>query len=438
MSDMNNLSVNPVKSSPAIGAAYCVQGIKKAMAFFHAPPGCTFLSKVLLTQHFMEPVGIAGSDTKEIATIFGSSEEIKVKIKSIVEKQSPDLIYIITSTTAEIRGVDIQLTLKELSTEIPNIPVIAVYAPDFSGSFSDGFSRVVSETLDYFHSHPDTIQRKLDESNHKQITVLPAPFMSATDISELEDIILSFGLSVKFLPDLSRSMDGSRASHSSMAHDGTTIEDIKSIRFSDAVITFSDSMNSAGKKLAENLQCPHYHISHIYGIKATDKLFQYLIEITKSQEVINKWKLQRARLQDLMVDVHLRVSQKKAAIALDYDQVASFYSFLSEMGMDTRMALSSVAGPSTDIKTGTLFDIEKSLETGNHYDLLITNSHGKEICHQYNIPHLRAGFPIYDRYGALLETRVGYNGGINMIKEITNLIVNKEETEIKYESSVCV
>ncbi len=50
--------INPLKHSPAIGAAMALQGIDRALPLIHGAQGCTFLGKVLLTKHFREPIAL--------------------------------------------------------------------------------------------------------------------------------------------------------------------------------------------------------------------------------------------------------------------------------------------------------------------------------------------------------------------------------------------
>lgn len=435
---MSSVVINSTKTSPSIGAAYAIQGIYKAMPFYHAPPGCTFLSKVLLTQHFMEPVAISGSDTKEIATIFGSSEEVIGKIEKIVNKNKPEIIFILTSSVAEVRGEDIQITVNELKEKFPGFPFVHVVTPDFSGGFADGFSRVVLTVLQEFLPHD--IQEETGYPNLKfsQATVLPAPFMTPADISHIEEILNSFGISSVVLPDISRSMDGSRSQYGAMAHDGFSMKEIERVYASGLILSFSDVMTQAGDWLKNKTGAEHIALPEVYGVKATDRLFHSLIDYIqlyiqlrpeKSHTVAERWKRGRSRLLDLLVDIHSRVGEKKAGIALDDSQSSSFISMLLEMGLEIKKAVApngtGLLKNGVEVQTGTLYDIEESLEKGEPYDLLISNSHGKELSQKYSLPLIRAGFPVYDSYGANLELRVGYEGAIHLAKEIANKIIEK-------------
>jgi len=415
---MDYQMINPVKTSPAIGAAFAIQGIKKAMPLYHAPPGCTFLSKVLLTQHFREPVAIMGSDTKEISTVFGSSEELKKKAEAIIEKNKPDLIYIISSTTAEIRGEETSSLVTELELAHPSLKICHIDGADYSGGFAEGFARVVLSTLQYF-------AKKAEKSNKKKmehVTVLPAPFMTVGDITLLKEILISSGLTPLVLPDLSRSMDGSRSKYSAMAHDGTEMEEIENIFNSSMILSFSKDLAAAGEWLSQATGAEHHNIETVYGMKATDQIFSIILGHTRSDKVFEKWNTERLRLKDLMVDTHLHLGGKKCAIALEQHHTRSFTGILEEVGVEF-----AAYGPVSDKKSntitpGSLYNIENELMHGTKYDLLISNSHGKALSDSFSIPLVRAGFPVYDHYGANLETRIGYQGAINLIREIANIV----------------
>jgi nitrogenase molybdenum-iron protein beta chain len=62
-------------------------------------------------------------------------------------------------------------------------------------------------------------------------------------------------------------------------------------------------------------------------------------------------------------------------------------------------------------------------------DLLLGSSYGKQIARAADIPFVRAGFPVLDRYAGPLLPIVGYNGGIRLIERITNALMDRYDRD---------
>jgi nitrogenase molybdenum-iron protein alpha/beta subunit len=73
------------------------------------------------------------------------------------------------------------------------------------------------------------------------------------------------------------------------------------------------------------------------------------------------------------------------------------------------------------VVVGDLEDLEFLAREGRA-DLIVTNSHGAEIARRQGTALLRAGFPIYDSYGAHTVARVGYTGTRQLLFETANLL----------------
>jgi nitrogenase molybdenum-iron protein NifN len=77
--------------------------------------------------------------------------------------------------------------------------------------------------------------------------------------------------------------------------------------------------------------------------------------------------------------------------------------------------------------------MEKELEK-NKIDLLIGNSKGYRSSKKYDIPLIRVGFPIHDRFGAARILHIGYRGTLRLFDEIVNTILafKQESNPIGY------
>ncbi len=400
---MKPVSVNPLKTSPALGAAYALQGIKGAIPLFHSAPGCTFLGKVLLTQHLREPVGLVGTDIKEMSTIMGGWEELEKRVIEIYEKFKPSLIGIIGTALSEVRGEDINQIISNFQFPISNFKskILYISAPDYIGGFSEGYNRAVERLIEVLAKSGPVITG--------QVAALPSSSLTLSDIEEIKDTLIAFGLRPVVLPDISLSMDGSKERFSNIPLDGTTLEEIASIGRSSTVIAIGESMRRAGTTLSSKFNIPLYEIPLPIGLESTDGLVRLLISISGNSPPgrIKRW---RKRLIDGMIDSHLITGGCRIAIGLDEDILKSVSGFLREIGIEAMGATEDLEG---------IEDISRDI------DLLISNSHGKETAERLGVPLMRMGFPVYDRFGEPLKLRAGYRGTLSLLSDIANALFHK-------------
>ena len=69
-------SVNPLKSSPPLGAALAYLGIEGAVPLFHGSQGCTAFALVLFVRHFKEAIPLQTTAMNEVATILGGADHV--------------------------------------------------------------------------------------------------------------------------------------------------------------------------------------------------------------------------------------------------------------------------------------------------------------------------------------------------------------------------
>jgi len=87
--------IDPLKHSPAIGAAMALQGIDGALPVIHGAQGCTFLGKVLLAKHFREPIALASSKLFVEEVVMGSEDKLSATIDGFIEKNDPALVGVL-------------------------------------------------------------------------------------------------------------------------------------------------------------------------------------------------------------------------------------------------------------------------------------------------------------------------------------------------------
>ena len=62
-------------------------------------------------------------------------------------------------------------------------------------------------------------------------------------------------------------------------------------------------------------------------------------------------------------------------------------------------------------------------------DLLIGGSYGKQIARAEDIPLVRAGFPILDRYVHSYMPLVGYRGAMRLVEMILNALMDRKDRD---------
>jgi len=164
-------------------------------------------------------------------------------------------------------------------------------------------------------------------------------------------------------------------------------------------------------------------------------------------EVPNEIETERGQLVDLLIDSHQYTYKKKVAIFGDPDVVLGLTSLALEMSMIPKYVITGtpreafvdsvkalfekykVADECT-VKTSTdLFKLHQWIKN-EPVDLLLGSSYGKQIARAEDIPFVRAGFPVLDRYGGTITPIVGYSGGIRLAATIVNTLLDRFDRDV--------
>lgn len=448
------VTVNPLKLSPALGASWAAQGFKKCMPLLHAAPGCTFLDKVLLTQHSREPIAITGTDIQEMNTIFGSSDDLEKKLTSFIEKSKPEFVPVIQTALPEVRGEDIEPVIDKLQQDYPDTVISLIIAADYQGSFSDGYANLVESII---KKTLETTKVNV-EADKPVINVLAPSFFTAGDADAIKEILISLGFIANVLPDFTISADGSKGHYSQMSHDGTTAEKIHLATQAKFTFVLSHDMQSIADFLQEKYGVEAVDLSeHVYGLKSADALVSVLKDKFGPffpEKIVHD----RKRYVDALIDMHLTTGSAEVVVALETNHAYALLPLLNELGSKitviTPTPLKKAVTANVKLLTGDFEDLEGFYnKEGRKPDLLIANTHGRLLAQKWRIPLLRMGFPIFDHFGATLKNSFGYSGGMNLAFEIANHIsdhhfmesaeysagflekINNND-EVEYESSV--
>lgn len=445
--EKNAVTQNACKLCTPLGACLAIKGIKGAMPLLHGSQGCATYIRRYMISHFKEPIDIASSNFSEDTAIFGGGENLKLSIDNIRKQYNPLVIAIPTTCLSETIGDDVDMIIKEYMKEhnAEDLPYfVNISTPSYKGTHIDGFHETVLSVVQQFTDNKAIYNNK----NIKQVNIFPG-MVSAADIRYLKEITTDFEISYYMLPDYSDTLDGPLWSeYQKIPEGGTKIEQIKKMITSSASLEFGSiikNKTSAAKVLHSNNKIPYFNIPLPIGINQTDKYFDILEKIS-GNNIPAKHNAERNRLIDSYADGHKHTFGVKAAIYGEEDLVVSLASFLSEIGIIPVLCasggksgymeeeiLNNISDQNLNeeiiVKDGCDFhEIENEIKNLNP-DIIIGNSKGYSISRKLDIPLIRLGFPIHDRFGGQRILHLGYRGAQQLFDRIVNVIIEKKQSK---------
>jgi nitrogenase molybdenum-iron protein NifN len=431
---------NSCKLCAPLGASLVFKGIENAVPLIHGSQGCSTYIRRYLISHFKEPIDIASSNFSEETAIFGGKANLETAILNITKQYNPDLIGICSTCLSETIGEDIALILKEilkspLGADLPQI--IYVSTPSYKGYHADGFNDTVK-----------TIIEQITESsvqNKKLVNILPS-MISPEDIRTIKEMVSDFGLEYIILPDYSETLDGPLwDEYNKIPQGGTKLKDIKKMASAAATIQFGSilaSMDNGAKILQARHGVKNLSMDVPMGVAQTDKFLSFLAEIA-NKDVPEKYIKQRGRLLDAYADGHKYVFNARAIVYGEEDFVVAMAGFLAEIGIIPVLCASGgKSGLMTEKIIAVTTDIDQSeisvcegmdfvgieeKATVAQADFVIGNSKGFKLSENLNIPIIRTGFPIHDRFGGARIRHIGYEGAMSLFDKIVNTILEKQQ-----------
>jgi nitrogenase molybdenum-iron protein NifN len=361
-----------------------------------------------------------------VTTVIGADDNVVEALRTIAERNGPDVIGLITTGLSEMQGADIPRTIKEFRAAYPQfgpMAVVPVNATDTLGCLETGFALAVEAIIATLV--PAT---RGPAAQAKQVNVLVSSMLGTGDIEAIKEWIEAFGLGAVVLPDIADSLDGHliEAGFSTLTYGGLSRSAIASMGQSVATLVVGPSLERAADLLKARTGVPDRRFAGVMGLAECDAFTQTLSEIS-GRPVPDKLLRQRDQLCDAMVDSQFYLGATPVAVAADPDLLGALCRFLAGMGAEISVAVTPtnaphLAGlPVAEVVVGDLEDFER-LSGRRGVDLLVTNSHGAEISRRLGVPLLRAGFPQYDIVGGYARTWVGYRGARQLLFDLANLM----------------
>jgi nitrogenase molybdenum-iron protein beta chain len=196
--------------------------------------------------------------------------------------------------------------------------------------------------------------------------------------------------------------------------------------------------------LSRKCNVPYKLLALPIGIGRTDEYIMALQSYSKNS-VPYELEEERGQLVDILIDIHPYTYNKKVAIFGDPDTVLGLAEFALEMGMIPKYLVTGTPGIEFEQEaqrlfmkfgvegckakaSGDLFELHQWIKEES-VDLLIGGTHGKYIARAEDIPFVRAGFPIIDRYIHSYMPLVGYRGAMRLAEIISNALMDRQDRD---------
>jgi len=432
---------NACKLCTPLGACLAFRGVEGTIPFLHGSQGCSTYIRRYLISHFREPIDIAASNFSEESAIFGGKSNFQTGVQNVIRQYNPKMVAVATTCLSETIGEDMNLMFHEYMSEhwTDGHPhMIHVSTPSYSGTHIDGFHAAVREIV-------AGLARA--GARTRRLNLFPG-MVSAADLRHLKEILTDFQLPFTVVPDYSETMDGETWSdYEKLQSGGTSIDDIMASGSGQISIDFGRTLEkfpTAGRYLEERYGLPRRLLGLPIGIRETDALFD-ILETASGKSTPAKYRKERGRLVDSMIDGHKYVFEKRAVVFGEEDLVVGLAAFLCEIGIvpvlcasggkSGRLAASLRAAipeldERTQIREGYDFAEIGELSGDLKPDLMVGSSKGYHLARKMGIPLVRVGFPIHDRIGGQRVLHVGYRGAQQLFDLVVNTLM-----EVKQEGS---
>jgi nitrogenase molybdenum-iron protein NifN len=301
--------------------------------------------------------------------------------------------------------------------------------------------------MEGFHAAITAVVEQLAQGGEPTgaVNLLPG-FVSPADIRHLREILTDFGLTGIILPDISETLDApAQLDYDKIPAGGTPLAAIRAMGASRATLQFGRTLFSeatAGGLLERRFLVPCQPLGLPIGLRETDQLFKVLADLG-GRPVPEQHARERGRLIDAYVDGHKYIFGKRAVVYGEADLVVGLVAFLAEIGVKPVLVASGEASgrlaAAVGEVTADLLPEPPSIREGMDFhaiaaeaealapDLLIGHSKGYHLAKRWQIPLVRVGFPIHDRFGGPRLLHLGYRGAQHLLDRIVNAVIQRQQ-----------
>jgi len=432
------ITINPSKTCQPVGAMYAALGVHGCMPHSHGSQGCCSYHRTVLSRHFKEPAIATTSAFSEGACVFGGGSNIKTAVKNIFDIYTPEIIAVHTTCLSETIGDDLKTYITDM-----NIPegkhVLHANTPSYVGSHITGFSNMVTGFI-------NGLSKTTGVKNGK-MCVIPG-FVNPGDMREMKRMLKLMGVDFTMLPDTTGVLDSPMTGKYEMyPKGGTKVQDIIELGDCEKTLAIgSFASEPSATFLEKKFKVPYSTLKMPIGIGATD---DYIMELSRfsKQEVPYELEEERGQLVDIMVDAHPYYDKKKVALYGDPDTLIALTKFVLELGMIPKYVITGTPGMAFEKQVNALIEeagvegcivkqdsdlfLLHQLIKNETVDLLMGGTHGKYIAKAEDIPLVRVGFPVLDRYVHSLMPVTGYRGGMRLLELMLGALMDRQDRDAK-------
>jgi nitrogenase molybdenum-iron protein NifN len=265
--------------------------------------------------------------------------------------------------------------------------------------------------------------------------------VSPEDLRWLKRTAKLFALDPCLLPDYSDTLDGGPwTEYRRLPPGGTSPARVRESGRAKGSVELGWSQGrreTAGSYLNREFGIPRHALGLPVGIEATDTFLSVLSRIS-GHPFSGELEAERARLLDAYVDAHKVLAGQRAVVFGDEDIAIALALFLAEIGVAPVLVASGGTGaladsavdaypalrkfdvsflPDTDF--GRLGEAAKQAQP----TLLVGHSKGYKLARELDIPLVRVGFPVHDRFGSARLSCLGYSGTHRLFDDLVNNIL---------------
>ena len=402
--------INPLRHSPALGAAMALQGVDRTAVIHHGAQGCSFLGKVLLTKHFREPIALLSTKIFSEDLVLGGPELLASAVRDVLEKQHPDLVATLSSGLSEVKGDDLPAVLRGI--EAGQSVLLPVATPDYSGGLEEGYAAAVTALLAL--AVPGARDRH-------RLNILAGPGLTPADCRELRAIADAFGLQATILPDLS-ALEGGRTGYGAITAGGTRLATIRAMGSAGMTIALGASLAGAAASLERSCGVPCEVLPYPIGLAATDALLERLAT-TSGLPLPGRFKLERRILVDGMRDAMTAFGGCRVALALETDSAVGLSNLLAEMNASPVQAVVPTTAKALGSINARRVDVGDFASLVPGFELLVAGSHGELTARDFRAAHFVWGFPVFERLGHCHRVNIGYRETLSLVNDLSNTII---------------
>ncbi|MDT3429096.1 nitrogenase molybdenum-iron protein beta chain [Paenibacillus forsythiae] len=442
--------INPHKACQPLGAVMAALGFEKTLPFVHGSQGCNSYFRSHLSRHFKEPTPAVSSSMTEDAAVFGGMSNMIDGLQNAVALYKPEMVAVCTTCMAEVIGDDLSAFIgnaRQKGAISEDFPVTFANTPSFIGSHITGYDSMIRNILAQLFERSGQAAAPGTGEEGEKLNVLLGFEPYTGNFAEIRKILNAFDTKYTILGDHSGNYDSPANGEYEYYYGGTKLADVpKAANALGSLVLQKYTLKKTQDYISGTWKQQVASLSTPLGVKATDKLIETISELT-GLPVPESLKEERGRVVDAYADSHPYLHGKRVALAGDPDLLLGLIGFCLEVGIEPvhilcsngdvefddkkwkaeveELLASSPYGSEAKVYVGKDLWHLRSLLLNDPVDLVIGSSHVKFAAKDAEVPLVRVGFPIFDRHHMHRNPIIGYQGALNLLTLIVNIVLEQ-------------